>query len=109
MTLAGDFEEACERATAESEALGYSPAAWKTMMRRWGAVEAAKRLLISGDVQDGFERLVKMGRVDLTLESAVLDPAWDDLFGLDPRYREAARWRLRQVDPPGPDGRIDPQ
>jgi hypothetical protein len=100
MTLASNFQHACERATAECEALGYSPTAWKAMMGRWGAVEAAKRLLISGDVQEGFERLVRMGRIDLTLESAVLDPAWDELFGEDPRYREAARWRLQQATPP---------
>jgi hypothetical protein len=100
MTLDSDFEDACERAIAECEALGYSPTIWRAMVNRWGAVKAAKRLLESGDVQEGFDRLVRMGRIDLTLESAVLDPAWDDLFGSDPRHREAARWRLQQVVPP---------
>lgn len=55
---------------------------------------AARRLLTSGDVQSGFERLIRMGRRDLTIEQAVLDERWEGLF--DDAQREAARWRLQQ-------------
>jgi hypothetical protein len=65
------------------------------MMRQMGAVEAAKWLLVSGDVQTGFHRLVSMGRIDLTVEFAVLNPKWDRIF--DVRYREPAWWRLQQA------------
>jgi len=65
------------------------------MMRQMGAVEAARRLLVSGDVQEGFHRLVRMGRIDLTIEFAVLNPKWNSIF--DVRYREPAWWRLEQA------------
>jgi hypothetical protein len=41
-----------------------------------GAVAAARRLLSNGDIQSGIERLIRMGRQDLTIEQAVLDPRW---------------------------------
>jgi hypothetical protein len=59
-----------------------------------GAVGAARRLLTSGDIQSGFERLIMMGRQDLTVEKAVLDERWDPLF--TDGHREAAQWRLEQ-------------
>lgn len=65
------------------------------MMETHGAVEAAKRLLESGDIQSGFERLVTLGRTDLTVEMAVLNPRWGALFG--DSHREAAWWRLVQA------------
>lgn len=60
------------------------------------AVAAARRLLANGDVQSGFERLIRMGRRDLTTEQAVLDPAWTELF--KEAHREAARWQLTQAE-----------
>lgn len=60
-----------------------------------GAAAAARRLLASGDIQNGFERLIRMGRGDLTVEYAALQPQWSELF--DERHREAAQWRLHQA------------
>lgn len=57
------------------------------MINRLGAVEAAKQLLLSGEVQEGFDRLVSMGRMDLTVEFAVLSSSWDRLF--DARHRRS--------------------
>lgn len=95
MTLESEFQQACERAVDECRALGYAPTAWIGMMHGpGGAVAAARRLLVSGDVQSGFERLIRMGRQDLTVEQAVLDDRWTELF--DDAHREAARWRLQQ-------------
>jgi hypothetical protein len=65
------------------------------MITSHGAAEAARRLVISGDIQSGFQRLVSLGRPDLTIEWAVADPYWRPLFG--PQYREAAEWRLNQA------------
>jgi len=85
------------RAVDECRALGYVPTAWISMMRgSGGAVSAARRLLISGDIQSGFERLIRMGRRDLTVEQAVLDDRWAALFS--EAHREAARWRLTQAE-----------
>jgi hypothetical protein len=96
MSTEDEFHRACEIAVEECLQLGYRPAVWIRMMTGpGGAAAAARRLLVNGDIQSGFERLIRMGRVDLTVEHAVLDERWDDLFG--EQQREAARWRLQQA------------
>jgi hypothetical protein len=95
VTLEEEFQRACEAAVDECLTLGYVPSVWMSMMRGpGGAAAAARRLLVSGDIQTGFERLIKMGRQDLTVEHAVLDEHWAPLF--KDAHREAARWRLAQ-------------
>lgn len=95
------YEQATWEAIAECRHLTppYEPTTWIAMVHRWGAVEAARRLLISGDIQDGFRRLVTAGRHDLTVEWSALRPRWNAIF--DAPHQEAARWRLRQagIDP----------
>jgi hypothetical protein len=71
------------------------PSAWISMMQSHGAVAAAKRLLVSGDLQPGLLRLLRLSRPDLTIEHAVLEPRWADLF--DDQDRELAQWRLTQA------------
>lgn len=96
MSLEEEFEAACRSAVDECRALGYVPTTWMQMMQGpGGAVAAARRLLVSGEIQSGFERLIRMGRQDLTVEQAVLEPRWASLF--DERHREAARWRLQRA------------
>lgn len=60
MTLEDEFEQECDSAIEECPSLNppYVPTAWIGMMRRHGAAEAARRLLLSGDIQSGFERLI---------------------------------------------------
>ena len=62
------------------------------MIQSHGALETARRLVMSGDMQDGFLRLLKMGHPELTIEHAVLDERWTDLF--TDQEREVAKWRL---------------
>lgn len=94
-TLEDEFDHACRAAIEECKDLGYFPTAWASMINGpGGAVAAARRLLVNGDIQSGFERLIRMGRKDLTVEYAVLEDRWAPLF--DERHREAARWRLDQ-------------
>jgi len=99
------YERATWAAIEECKHLGrrYDPAIWIGMVRRSGAVAAAKHLLVSGDIQYGFRRLVEEGRPDLTVEWSVLLPRWRRLFS--DQYRDAARWRLQQagVEPPADD------
>lgn len=102
-------EDAYERATwatiEECKQLKprYDPTIWIGMVRQSGAVAAAKHLLVSGDIQYGFRRLVEEGRPDLTVEWSVLLPRWRQLF--TGQYRDAAHWRLQQagVEPPEDD------
>jgi hypothetical protein len=91
------YERECWAAIEECKNLvpPYHPTAWISMIQRWGAAEAARRLLVSGDIQDGFQRLIDAGRVDLTVERSALYPRWHPIFR--DSHREAARWRLRQA------------
>jgi hypothetical protein len=96
MTLEAEFQSACQQAVEECKRLAYPPRDWIRMMNApGGAVAGARRLLSTGHIQSGFERLILMGRPDLTVEAAVLDPRWHELFS--DAHREAARWRLSQA------------
>lgn len=100
--LEAQFQAACTAAVAECRALPtrYDPEVWIKMSDRLGAAEAARRLVVTGEIQTGFERLVNAGVPELTIEWAILSPTWHPLFS--DQHREAARWRLRQagVEPP---------
>ena len=94
---ADEFTQTCEIGIRRCRELPsqYNPTAWITMMHRYGAVAAAKRLLASGDMQSGFERLIREGHVELTVEWIVCQPRWNRLF--NDRDRAAATWRLEQA------------
>lgn len=104
MTEAGDdmgdeaaYERECWAAIEECKTLDppyYAPV-WIGMVRRWGAAEAARHLLTSGDIQYGFQRLIDAGRADLTVEWSALYPRWNQIF--HDGHRAAARWRLGQA------------
>jgi len=100
--LEAAFQEACDRAVEECRLLTppYYPTVWMNMSASKGAVRAAQQLVVSGDIQTGFDRLVNAGHPELTIEWALLNETWDPLFS--DQHREAARWRLRQagVQPP---------
>lgn len=101
-SLHGEFQTSCDLAVDECKSLKppYIPTVWISMSRQLGAAEAARRLVVCGDIQTGFERLVQAGRPELTIEWAILNKKWERLFS--EQHREAARWRLRQagVAPP---------
>jgi hypothetical protein len=66
MSLEDEFEAACEEAIDACRTLSppYYPTVWQTMIRNHGAVEAARRLVVSDDIRTRFERLVRVGRPD---------------------------------------------
>ncbi|HET8660795.1 MAG TPA: hypothetical protein VFM55_17565 [Micromonosporaceae bacterium] len=101
-SLEAELQLACEATVDVCRTLSppYYPAVWIGMVAKLGAAEAARRLVISGEIQTGFERLVQAGRPELTIEWAILDMRWNPLFS--EQHREAARWRLHQagVQPP---------
>src|SRR5262245_52491039 len=100
--LEAGFQMDCETAVDACRRLSppYHPTVWIGMTAKHGAVEAARRLVVSGDIQYGLERLVMAGRPELTIEWAIINERGDPLFS--DQHREAARWRLRQagVQPP---------
>ena len=97
MSTEEEFEVACYEAIDECRRLNppYQPTAWIQMIARHGAVEAARRLVVNSEIQSGFKELVTRNRVDLTIESAILNPRWNRLFS--PEVKDAARWRLLQA------------
>jgi hypothetical protein len=101
-TLETEFQAACHAAIEACRQLSppYHPTVWIGMTASLGATEAARRLVVSGDIQTGFGRLVQAGRPELTIEWEILNPKWNPLFS-EP-HREASRWRLRQagIEPP---------
>ena len=54
-------------------------------------LEAARRLVVSGDIQTGFGRLVQAGRPELTISWQILDARWDELLIGSHRQPGAAR------------------
>jgi len=91
--LEQEFTVACKTVMAECRTLGYNPTIWARMVEEHGGVATARRLIKSGDMQAGLLRLLSLGREDLTVERAVLDDRWHELF--TDEERELARWRLK--------------
>ena len=76
-----------------SGAHGYHPTTFIGMRSRHGTVDAISRLVISGDIQSGFQKLADLGLIDWTVEAAVTK--FPDEFSRDVRI--VAAWRLDQV------------
>ena len=79
-----------ERAKAEA---GYNATRFIQMVSEHGGLEAARMLLSSNQVSDGFTALWEAGRLDLTVEALILESEWLTLF--TDQEREVARKRLR--------------
>src|SRR5207237_9973442 len=56
------------RSPTERESLGYTPTAWKAMVNRWERSTRRSVSSVMGEIQEGFGRLVRMGRVDLAVK-----------------------------------------
>lgn len=74
------------------EEAGYTPTYYLQMLQELGALGAARRLLASARVSDGFTALWERGRLDLTVENTMLKPEFAELFADD--ELETARRRL---------------
>ncbi len=90
--LRAEFARAIEDAIQECYRISYTPSVWERMNSQYGAVDAAMRLVTSGDFQDGFKRLLAENRPELTVESHILQPRFSALFGRE--VQELAQWRL---------------
>ena len=98
-TIEAEFEEALWASCRESRALGYKPIAFEKMLRDYGAVKTAHRLLATFKYQDGFRRLWELGRLDLSLECHVLRPRYRDLFTAAELVEAQKRLRDLNYDP----------
>lgn len=87
-----EFVAALRDIYAQCDALGYQPTGMLQMIDRLGGIGTARRLL-ELPPSDGFGRLALLGRLDLAVESLVLQPRWAGVFTKD-ELRKARR-RLR--------------
>ncbi len=76
------------------EECGYNATRFLQMVTELRGLQAAKALLRSDDLSDGFTALWEHGRLDLTMEALVLRSPWSALFSDD----ELARARKRLAD-----------
>jgi hypothetical protein len=93
-TRAEQYHAATLAAIEASKRLHYNPTDWIVMVRRYGAVEATKRVLRPGPPPSGFVRLawdMNPRHPELTAEHAALYD-FPDLFTED--EKEVARQRL---------------
>lgn len=73
---------------------GYRPTRFLQMIGEHGGLETAKALLRSATESDGFRELWERQRLDLTAETLVLMPKYEELFTGD--ERSMARRRLEE-------------
>ena len=74
---------------------GYWAGYFLKSVKQYGGVGAARRLLERGGVSRGLARLASLGRLDLSMETLVLDPAYAALFTAE--ERAIATQRLAQA------------
>lgn len=80
----------------EAAKVNYFAGYFLGMLQQRGGLASAQHCL--GSQTDGFTTLWEMGRLDLSVEYAVLEPAWQDLF--TDWERDVARQRLRDARVP---------
>lgn len=93
--LQTEFAEEMQTTYDASAKLGHSPAKFIHLAEEYGAVNAAKKLVISSDITTGLKKLKKRGRLDLAMESIMLKEKFQSLFSSD--ELAAARWRLSSI------------
>ncbi len=96
-SLEESFKQAMLHTYHEASTLGYRPTYFLRMVGERGGVVAAKELIHNPEFSYGFTRLWELGRLDLSVESLVLESQWQGLF--DNADRKAARDdKLLKVD-----------
>jgi len=89
------FSERLRDAIRQSHDLGYHPTRFEQMLDEQGAPGLARKLIKSGELQDGLKAMAKLGRKDLTMESIMLEPMFIPLFSAG--ELQAATWRLSRA------------
>lgn len=93
--LREEFAEAVRESIQKCHEMGFQPVRLEKMIEEQHPVEAAIRLIVSGDFQDGFKLIISQGREEITMESIMLQPRFAGLFSSD--HLDVATWRLRTV------------
>ena len=84
-----------ERAKAECD---YNATRFRSLVLAEGGLQAAKKLLVGNQYSQGLTRLWEEGRLDISLEVAVLEESWASLFTVE--EIETAKQRLNELGYP---------
>ena len=95
MSLRDEFKAEILSAIGRSQDLGYNPTIFQQMITANHPVEVGKKLVVSGEWQHGIKEMAKLGHLELTIESVMLQPQFKSLF--TPAELAAAQWRLDNV------------
>ena len=74
---------------------GYDANRFRNLVLSQGGLAAAKQLLQSQRYSEGLTRLWEEGRLDISLEAAVLEEKWESLFTTE--ELETAKQRLSEL------------
>ena len=88
-SLEGEFHRAMLNIFQAAADLGYLPTRFRQMVHEHGGVAAAKRLLSGPVVQSELTTLWELGRLDISMETLVVQERWKPLFSDE--ERQAAR------------------
>lgn len=91
--LVRQFDRDMEGIYDGAKSIGYNATRFLMMLREYGGLETAHRLMQSDQVSDGFTELWMRGRQDLTVEALVLRQEYLELFTEDERRRASERLR----------------
>jgi len=75
-----NFDERVNDSIREMINLGYTPKAFITMVIKDGAINAVKTVISKNNATDGFTKLWKLKRLDLSMKNIILENEWLDLF-----------------------------
>jgi len=81
--LEEQFHGAMIKIWEAEKALDIHASIFKRMIDEYGGVEAAKRLLAKKEYQEGFTRLWREGRLDISMEALVIQERFRPLFTED--------------------------
>jgi hypothetical protein len=76
------------------EELNYTPTYFIRMLEELGAIRTVSQLVLDPKLSEGFTKLALKGRLDLSVESVVLESPWSSLFDED--VIQAAKIKLRR-------------
>ncbi|MBY5705795.1 hypothetical protein HFO38_24275 [Rhizobium leguminosarum] len=92
------FDKAMFAIYDQATAFGYYPHDFRSMVEKLGGVAAAKQLINTNRVSQGFTRLWEEKRLGLSVEALAVAPKWRSLFTVDEIKR--SRQRLKEVGYP---------
>ena len=96
MSLEDEFHREMEAIYHVVASVDYRPTYFLRLVRRHGGVTAARRLLNAPEAQTGLTKLWELERLDISVETLMLQERWNQL--LSDAERQTARERLQAFD-----------